>query len=485
MAEDKLTADRKALLVNLDPKTFGTFAEIGAGQEVARHFFRVGGAAGSIAKTMSAYDMTFSDSIYGKSGRYVSHERLLSMLQHEYNLLLERLSSKRGATTQFFVFADTVAAQNFKGTADCHGWLGIRFQSSFSGPPNDIVIHVRMKDKENLLQQQALGIVGVNLIYGAFFHRNDPNAFIASLLDELSIDRIEIDMIEFSGPDLSSIDNRLMSLKLVEHNLSNAAMFAPDRRVLQPSEILYKKPVLIERGSFRPVTHVNLDMLSCAKEFFLKEPGVREKDPVVLFEVTLNNLLSGGSLDTGDFLARADTLSALGHNVLISDYPEYYRLVNYLRRYTNEMIGVVIGINNLLQIFNDSFYESLEGGILEALGRLFRQRVKLYVYPMSREAYIEYVETSKLAVLPEDKNTVPEVVYAKDINVLPHLQPLYAYLLDTKAIEGVTGYKKEYLSIYSRKVLSQIPTQDKSWEKCVPAAAAEIIKNRKMFGYNS
>ena len=481
MTEEKLTADRKALLINLDQKLFGTFAEIGAGQEVARYFFRVGGAAGTIAKTMSAYDMTYSDEIYGKSGRYVSKERLISMLNHEYKLLLERLSSKRGAETQFFVFANTVSARNFRGTNECHGWLGVRFQTAPFQAHNDIIMHVRMTDRENLLQQQALGIIGVNLIYGSFFFRDDPDQFIASLLDELSLERIEVDMIELSGPDLEHIDNRLMSLKLVQKSLTNAAMFAPDGQVLQPSEILHKRPVLIERGSFRPVTHVNTDMLTCAKDRMMQEEGMQQQDPVVLFEITLHNLLSLGELDNSDFLARADTISALGYNVLISNYSEYYRLTSYLRRYTNERIGVVIGINNLLQIFNDKFYENLEGGILESLGRLFRQKLKLYVYPMNRAAYVDYVNTTKLATLPASVDTLPEIVTTKEIAVQNHLQLLYDYLLACGSIEELTGFKKEYLSIFSRQVLEQIKSGDPKWEESVPKAAAYIIKNRGMF----
>lgn len=477
-----LTTDRKALLINLEQKIFGTFAEIGAGQEVARHFFRVGGAAGTIAKTMSAYDMTFSDEIYGKSGRYVSHERLLSMLSHEYRLLLERLSEKRGASTNFFVFADTVSAKNYRGNNECHGWMGVRFQTEPLGPSNDIIIHVRMTDRENLLQQQALGIIGVNLIYGAFHYRNDPDKFIQSLIDGLSTERIEVDMIEFSGPNLK-IDNRLLSLKLVQNKLTHATMFSPDGHVLQPSEILYKKPILVERGSFRPVTHVNIDMLKCAKQQFLKDPSVQENNPVILFELTLKNLLSEGTLDSSDFLARADTLSALGHTVLISNYQEFYRLTGFFARYTTEPIGVVIGLNNLLQIFNDKFYEQLEGGILESFGRLFRNQVRLYCYPMSRESFIKFAQSTSLAEVPEDMSKLPEVITVNDIEVRQHLYHLYHHLLNSGHIVSISGYNKDYLDIFSREVLTKISQPGSDWEKLVPTPAAHIIKSRKMFAY--
>jgi len=286
--KDLLTTNRKALTVNLDDLKYGTFAEIGAGQEVARHFFQAGGAAGTIAKTISAYDMTFSDAIYGKSPRYVSRERLGLMLEHEFNLLRERLAGQRGDRTSFFAFADTVAAKSFKGNNECHGWMGIRFQTDPDSEPSQIVLHVRMWDKENILQQQALGIVGVNLIYGAFYFRDDLKKMIRSLSDNVGADRIEVDMLKFSGPAFKSVDNRLMSLHLVEYGLTNAVMFGPGGDVLQPSEVLYKKAILVERGSFRPVTHVNVDMLNCACAQFVQEPLVKGKDTIVLMEITMN-----------------------------------------------------------------------------------------------------------------------------------------------------------------------------------------------------
>ncbi len=478
---EPLTADRKALQINLDQRFFGTFAEIGAGQEVARHFFRVGGAAGTIAKTISAYDMTFSDSIYGRVGRYVSKERLGNMLDHEYLLLLERLSSKRGSDTAFFVFANTVAARSFQGANESHGWLGVRFQSSPLSQPNNIIIHVRMKDRDNLLQQQALGIIGVNLLYGALYLRDNPDKFVESLLDELSIDRIEVDMIEFSGPEMSHVDNRLMSLKLLQHELTEAIMFSPDGRVLQPSEVLYKRPILVQRGSFRPVTHVNVDMLNGALDQFLAIPSVKEKDPVILFEITLKNLLASGSFDDTDFIARADTLSSLGHTVLISDYSEYHRLTRYFRRYTHEMLGMAMGINSLLQIFNEKFYSNLEGGILEALGRLFAASVKLYVYPMSRDAYTRYLATIDDRELIAEHHELPDLVTAQDVRVLPHLKYLYMHLLSSGNIEAIQKFSPEHFTIFSRDILQKIRDGDSEWEKSVPTSAAKIIKERNMF----
>ncbi len=480
---DYKTADQKALRINLDRSIFGVFAEIGAGQEVVRHFFQVGAAAGTIAKTISAYDMIVSDEIYGKAGRYVSRERLEAMLQHEYKLLLERLSAKVGGETTFFVFADTVAARNFQGTNECHGWMGVRFQTEPLGPPNDIIIHVRMTDRANVLQQQALGIIGVNLVYGAFYLRQDPAAFIKSLLDELSLERIEVDMIDFSGPAMQGIDDRLMALKLVQNGLTNAIMFAPDRSVLQPSEVLRKRPVLVERGSFRPVTNVNLDMMKCARAQFHAEPGVQDKDPVVLFEITLHNLVASGSLDDSDFLARADTLSALGYTVLISNYSEHYRLAAYFRRYTNEFIGMAMGINTLLQIFDDQYYLDLEGGLLEAFGRLFKKQVKLYIYPMRREDYVSFLQQKKLAPLPEDLGQLPETVTVEDVRVFPQLRHLYKHLRESHAIEPITGPDEKLLSIVSREILSRIQQGTGPWEEFVPPSVAALIKQRHIFGY--
>jgi hypothetical protein len=479
--EEKLTVERKALLINLDQKIFGTFAEIGAGQETARNFFRVGGAAGTIAKTMSAYDMTYSDAIYGKVGRYVSRERLQTMLDREYYLLIERLSEKRGADTHFFAFANTVAAKSFKGSGESHGWLGVKFQSGPLKKPNDIIIHIRMLDKENVLQQQALGSIGVNLLYGAFYYRENPQKFIESLVDDLGNERIEIDMIEISGPDFKDIDNRRLSLYLLEKNLTHAVMFAPDGKVLQPSEALYKKPVLVERGSFKPVTHVNIDMIKAAKQQFLYEESVVGKDSVVLFEITLNNLMASGSIDEQDFLSRADCLSALGYTVLISNYSEFHRLSKFFRRYTKETVGMVLGINALLEIFNEKYCQDLEGGILESLGRLFTNNAKLYVYPMTRGAYQKYVQATNLAVLPSNIDELPDLVTLYEVALPPKIHHLYAHLRDSGLLVSIKDPNPANFNIFSRDVLEKIRKGDMTWKESVPTAAARVIEERGLF----
>jgi hypothetical protein len=486
--KDLLTTNRKALTINLAERQYGTFAEIGAGQEVARMFFQAGGASGTIAKSISAYDMTFSDAIYGKAPRYVSRERLSLMLDHEYKLLIERLAAQRGDHTTFFVFADTVATKNFKGNNEAHGWMGIRFQIEPNSEPSDIFLHVRMWDRENVLQQQALGIIGVNVVYGAFHYRADPEKLIQSLLDNLSPDRIEVDMLQLSGPAFQNVDNRLMSLHLVQYGLTNAVMFGPNGAVLQPSEVLYKQAILVERGSFRPVTHVNVDMLNCATAQFVQEPRVKGKEVVVLMEITMNNLLAAGALDPQDFLARVDLLGDIGFTVLISNYSEYYRLTSYFRRYTKEMIGVAMGINNLLEVFNEKYYENLEGGILESFGRLFRNAVKLYVYPMRQDAYDRYLATGQPVPTPGAVSShhafaSSVLINAKNAQVTDNLSNLYAHLLENHYIDSIVGFNPAILSIFSRDVLRRIKEGDPAWEGMVPEPVVAAIKRRGLFGY--
>src|SRR6202521_4033379 len=378
----KLSAHQKALKINLDPLFYGTFAEIGAGQEVARWFFKVGAAAGTIAKSISAYDMAVSDAIYGHSKRYVSRERLQGMLDHEHALNLERLQSTRRDSTAFFAFANTVAARNYQGTNECHGWMGVKYQAHPRDDNSQIILHVRMLDPENDLQADTLGIVGVNLLYGAFFLHHRPELILESLLDNLTTQRMEIDMIEFSGIEFRHVDNRVMSLKLVQLGLTGAAMFGPTGEVLQPSEVLRKRPILVERGSFRPVTKVNIDMIKSAYERFSSEPEVEPGQVVELMEITMRNLLATGKIDLTDFLARADVLAAAGKTVLISDYFEYYRLAAYLTRYTSQPIAVTMGVASLQDLFKEQYYAGLEGGILEAFGKLFTKDLRIYVYPL-------------------------------------------------------------------------------------------------------
>jgi hypothetical protein len=461
-----ITTHEKAVQINLDRRFYGTFAEIGAGQEVARWFFVVGGASGTLAKTISAYDMAFSDAIYGKGERYVSQQRLQNMLDYEFGLLIERLNAKRGETTSFFVFADTVSARNYLGTNECHGWMGIKFQLQPTARPSEIIIHVNMLDKENLQQQHALGIIGVNLTYGAFYLHSEPEKLICSLLDGLSTERIEVDMIKFIGPYFSNVDNRLMSLQLVEKGLSNAALIGASGEVLQPSEVLHKKPILIERGSFRPVTYVNIDMLEGARQQFLRDADLQQGESVELMEITMRNLLVTGALDHRDFLARADLINSVGKMVLISNYAEYYKLAAYLQRYTKSRIGIVLGIPNLKELFDVKYYEGLDGGILESFGRLFKNDLKLYVYPFLDPAYVELTTIANM--------DVPE-----------HLIHLFKHLVGSGYIESIENFHREYLGIFSRAILAKIRDHDHSWEHMVPPEVATCIKENNYFGYKS
>jgi hypothetical protein len=460
----RLSTHQKALSINLDPARYGTFAEIGAGQEVARWFFKVGAAAGTISKSISAYDMTVSDAIYGKCKRYVSRERLERMLDYEHRLNVERLGASRGDNTAFFTFANTVSALNFRGTNECHGWMGVKYQAFPGDTDNQIILHVRMLDKENALQQEALGIIGVNLLYAAFFLHHAPNQMIESLLDNLSTERLEIDMIDFSGIEFRRVDNRVMSLRLVQLGLSGAAMFGPSGEVLQPSEVLRKRPILVERGSFRPVTKVNIDMIESAHKQFAQEPEVKGDQVVQLMEITMRNLLSAGDIDLRDFLARADLLATSGKTVLISDYFEYYRLAAYLGRYTNEPIAITMGAASLRDLFSEQYYTGLEGGILEAFGRLFTRNLRLYVYPLLEQ------ETGKL-------------ITAENIGMPDELSNLYRHLMDRGRIRSMEHYDPEVLHIFSRDVLRRIKEQDPSWENMVPPAIAETIKARRFFGW--
>ena len=390
MDNEPLSVERKALHINLDPAKYGTFAEIGAGQEVGRNFFQAGGAAGTVAKTISAYDMKFSDSIYGDAGRYVSRQRLVQMLKHEFGLLDERLSETRGNQTTFFAFANTVAALNYSKTNECHGWMGIRLQLEPKGRPHDIILHVRMLDRDNRLQQDAIGRLGVNIVYGAFHLRNEPSKLIASLLDEIGPDRIEVDMIEFNGPDFESFDNRILCLELIRNGLTHAVMFDEEGFVVQAAEKLYKQACLIERGSFRPLTKVNIDMLEKARAQFIEREEVNESRLKVFMELTLGTLKDGGDIDHDDFIARIEVINACGYGVLVTDYFEYYRLSAYLRRLVRDPIGLVMGLNNLADIFKEQYYENLDGGILEAFGVLLKENLKIYGYPIEQETFEIY-----------------------------------------------------------------------------------------------
>lgn len=461
---------QKALAINLDEEIYGSFAEVGAGQDVAANFFKAGGSSGTIAKTMSAYDMTFSDAIYGAQQvkRYVSENRLISMLDHEYGLLIERLAAQRGKTTTFFAFSDTVSALNYHKTNEGHGWMGVRFQLEPGGVFNDVVLHVKLLDNDNNLQQQAVGVLGVNLIYACFYYHKSPPLFLLSLMDDLSKDRLQIDMIRFEGPDFSKVDNRLMSLHLVKYGFSDAAVFGPDGKNLQPSEVLYKKHIVVIRGRFRPLINVHLDMLSTGVKQFLEEPDVDKENVMVITELTLQSLKERDAdptaeIDEKDFLDRVDILCSLGQTVLISNFHEYYKLVAYLSKITKLKLAVVLGYPNLEYIFSEEHYTDLPGGILESFATLFSRKVKLFIYPTLRDGVI----WNCLRFYPP-----------------PHLIDLFRYLIANNKIEDIHHYNENNLHVQTDKVLQLIKHGEAGWEQYVPAEVATMIKDRCLFGFH-
>jgi hypothetical protein len=462
MTNNPIPVQQKALRINLDALRYGVFAEIGAGQEVARCFFRAGGASGTVAKTISAYDMAVSDAIYGPADRYVSRQRLRAMLEHEFELLLQRLDKTRGDKTAFFVFANTVATTGYKTRADGHGWMGIRFQAAPRTPPSEILIHVRLLDKEPDRQQEVLGVIGVNLIHGTCYSHHNPEALIRELLDGLTWEHVEVDMIGFSGPAFACVDNRLMALQLVKQGHTEAAMFTADGEAVQWGEVLYKKPVLVQRGSFRPMTNPMLDMFERAQEQFMREPALEGESPVVLLEMTLRQLQVDNVIDHRDFLDRVDMLSVLGKPVMISNFLRYHRLVTYLSRYTAKPIGLPLGAVRLRDVFDEKFYTDVPGGLLGSFGQMFRRGVKLYVYP----------------ALESDG----QIVTLRNLEVAPALRHLLAHLIENQFVEDLRGYNPDFLAVNSADVLRQIQTGDAAWEKSVPKPLAEVIKAKRLFG---
>jgi len=460
----RLNTKEKALQLNLDENIYGTIAEIGGGQEVAAHFFQAGAASGTIAKTMSAYDMNFSDAIYGKCQRYVSEEKLMAMLDREYALLSQRLVH-RAKHTRFFAFANTVETINYKGTNQGHGWIGLRFQKHPGAAPNDCIIHVILKDAQARWQQDALGKVGVNLIHSCYAH-SVPEEIINSLIDDIHSSRVEVDMFRIEGPDFHHVDNRLMSLKLVKNGLTHAAMFGPKGQVMQASSALYKKNVLALRGRFRPVTLVNVDMMISGMRAFKKEHTVDSDNIFPIVELTLNDLTLGGdNVDERDFMDRVDVLCSLGQTVLISSFQEHYRLAAYLSQFTkSKLLGLIVGINNLARIFDEKYYQNLSGGLLESFSRLFSSQVKLFVYPS------------------QDRET-NEILTCDSFNPPPHLKYLFKHFMENNQIQDLKDAKIEPLHIISDDVLKMIQNAEPGWEEMVPNKVADAIKDHHYFSY--
>ncbi|MBL6649769.1 MAG: TonB-dependent receptor [Flavobacteriaceae bacterium] len=458
----------KALRINLNEHIYGTFAEIGAGQEVARHFFRAGGASGTIAKTMSAYDKDFSDAIYGleDDNQYVSESRLKKMLTHEINLLESRMDRSKHPEKMFFTYANTVATIDFAKKYRGHGWMGIKFQTDSTQNYSEILIHVRFNLFDAKAQQEALGLMGLNLIYGAYYKNSQPKKLLKYLYDHIDTSAIEIDTINFSGPLFKNVDNRLMSLELVKNEMTEAVIFGPDGNNILPARVLYKKNILAIRGSFRPVTKVNEDMFDKSIEIISHEEDFDEKQHLTLFEITLSNLKSiNGNVNEEDFLDRAKLLCSLGLTVMITNFKEYYKLAEYFSNYTKEKIVLTMGVNNLIEVFDEKYYDHLSGGILEAFGKLFYKNLRIFLYPMKNDKTGEIINSNNLIVDPRMKN-------------------LYKFFKFNNKVIDIFGYDKTLLDIYSVKVLDMIKNKKKGWEDMLPNKVTSLIKEKKLFGFN-
>jgi hypothetical protein len=457
----------KALRINLNADIYGTFAEIGAGQETVRQFFRAGGASGTIAKAMSAYDKDFSDAIYGieNDKRYVTEARLRKMLNHEVGLMEQRITRDKSPNKIFFSYANTVATIDFAKKYKGHGWVGIKYQVGPDQEYNDIVLHIRFKETDARLQQETLGKLGTNLIYGAFYKYNQPRKLLRYLYDHLDKDQLEIDTINFSGPVFKDVDNRLMSLQLVKNNMTDAVMFAPDGNNVLPARVLYKKNILTLRGSFRPVTKVNMDMFEKSYEMFIKENKVNKEKTQVIFEITLSNLRAEGEIDEQDFMDRAKLLCSLGQTVLISNFQEYYKLVEYFSQYSRARMGLAMGVNNLIDIFDEKYYRHLSGGILEAFGKLFYKDLRVYLYPM--------------------ENKDGSLTNSENLKVHPRMKELYKFFKYNGKVVDITDFDTSNLSVFSRTVLKMIANGETGWEEMLPEGVAKLIKEKSLFGCES
>jgi hypothetical protein len=428
---EKLDTHHKALTMNLDPSTFGSFAEIGAGQEVARWFLVVGGASGTVAKTISAYDKEVSDDLYGSGSRYVSRERLEAMLQNEWAQLLTQLEKTRGSHTRFFSFVDTVSARNYAGTNDPHGWIGLRFQLKPGGPPNEILLHVNLRDPSNVLQQEAIGILGVNLIYAAFYQQETKESFFAGLAQDVQKERIEIDVVDFRGLAFAGWDRSTLMAYLVHAGLAEAVFFSSTDAAVPPTELLYKKTVVLAPGYFGHVDpvhgQIHAQMLAAALQELRKELGETSSSPIGIFCLTAAPVSpEEPTPGVPDLLRRIDALLAHGGNVLLFRERELYAMTALVNRYTKAPVRFVAGLSLVIRAFSDTYF-NLEGRRLEALSRLFAQNVRIYAYPMTAVDLQESIKSLSVAGLEWSETN--GWVSAEQLRVPPPLGHLYAYLL--------------------------------------------------------
>ena len=432
MEREILDTRRKALKINLNPKIYGTFAEIGAGQEVARNFFTAGAASGTVAKTMSAYDMTFSDAIYGveESGRYVSESRLLKMLSHEFGLLNDRLTGEKYDGRTFFAFANTVTTLNYNKSNDPHGWIGLCFQTEPGGEPNEIFFHVRLLDTDAALQQNVLGIIGVNLVYAAFYYNQDRKAMIESLADNLTVGSVEIDLISVNGPVFKGVDNILLNLYLIVKDFSDAAIFDATGRPRLPKDLLYKKDIMILRTKYAQKSNPNFSMLNKAVDQYVRTENVQEENLSVLIEVLMSNLLSeneaiSDELDLAAVAKRAKEMCETGNKVIVSNFARHNKLAKYLDRCRPKSVGISTNINNLKFVFNSSnFGENYTSQLLSYVSDMFNKNVRLFAYPFL------------------DKKT-NQVITSANMPVTPDAKPLFDFLIINGYITDIEDYSNE------------------------------------------
>ncbi len=446
----------KAHKINLDSLYYGSFAEIGAGQEVTRHFFRAGAASRTVAKAMSAYDMKFSDEIYGKegNGRYVCESRLNKMLEHEYNILIERLEIQRGSSTCFFSLANTLTTTNFADDFAGHGWMGVRFQKKPGGPYNQVTIHLKMLDRQGVDQQEVVGVLGVNLLYALFYH-DDLDTFPQQLVEGIHRQRLEIDYIRFEGPHFEDVDNRLMNFLLVKNGMTNAVLFQENGDVILARDYLYHRNLLVVRGSYHPPTLVSEDILSSGRECFAKD--IQNEDIETLCEITLVNQ-QNQMIQEEDFLFRLKLVSSLGKKLLLTNYPEYHNLTSYFYDLKPFNIAIVLGVYNFQQIFSQE-YKHPKGGILESLGLLFRDNVRIYLYPYRNFKDDELTELENLQT-PKEFSFLME------------------YLKGNNQLKGIKNYNNKILHIYSSLILNLIKEKNALWHTMVSGKVKKLLEQK-------
>lgn len=423
-AQEKIDTHQKALSINLDPQIFGSFAEIGAGQEVARWFLQVGGASATVAKTISAYDKEVSDVLYGAGTRYVSRPRLQSMLEHEWSDLLSQLSASRGSTTRFFSFVDTVSARNFAGDNECHGWIGLRFQLQPQAPPNDVILHINLRDRSNLAQQAAVGILGVNLVYAAFHFLASADEFIAQIAADLSLHRIEFDCLEFQGPAFANWSPRAIHASLVVNQLAEAVYFPVKGQLIPPTEILYKKAIVLAPGMFGGVGPLHREMVAATLASLPYQELEQSKGSIGLFALTCAASAFGQpALTAAQIVQQVDAMQGLGNAVLVFREQELYKMGAFVSRFTKARVHFAVELSVLVRVLQAP-YQDLDSSLLEGVARLFRENVRVSVFPMPAEGMKE-----SDAVAGWKWKQTNGRIGARDLEPPEPLNHLYRYLI--------------------------------------------------------